>query len=325
MINTVSIIGSFRKYYNNVLSLIDLFEKNGLHITSPSKSEITHSIDEFVIFSTDKNYLKPVDIQMITLQKILSAGAIYVCNPDGYIGKTTAYEIGVCMKENKKIFFMERPNDLPIPVSEKQIVEPNVFIEIIKNKFKISPEECIHTDALKSYYEVFSPKNLESNIVPQIVICGSMYFYKDMQKCMQLLNNQGIKAIIPIEEFDEMKNVSTDDFLAFKRKISRSYLKKIRHKNTTAVLIYNAEKNGKENYIGANTLVELAMAFIWNRKIYIFNEMYEPLKDELLAWNCILLNGDLSRLITDFKNQFSTIDNSPIQMSLFEIEEFHNS
>lgn len=38
------------------------------------------------------------------------------------------------------------------------------------------------------------------------------------------------------------------------------------------------------------------MAFTWNRKIFLFNDIYSPLKDELMAWDCICLNGDLNKL-----------------------------
>lgn len=80
--------------------------------------------------------------------------------------------------------------------------------------------------------------------------------------------------------------------------MSAAYLRKIRDKRTYTVLIFNATKNGRDNYIGANTLVELAMAFTWHRKIFILNDIYEPFRDELVAWNCVYLKGDLEGIIS---------------------------
>ena len=96
-----------------------------------------------------------------------------------------------------------------------------------------------------------------------------------------------------IDIYDELA------FREFKRKVSSAYLKKIREKDTIAVLVYNGTKKGQENYIGANTLVEIAMAFTWNRKIYLYNDIYQPLADELLAWECICLEGDMEKIIYD--------------------------
>ena len=120
-----------------------------------------------------------------------------------------------------------------------------------------------------------------------------MMFYKEMLMCQKELLKIGLESIIPKDEDDLIQRLTEKQFLDFKRRVSNSYLRKIRDKSTIGVLIYNAEKHGQENYIGANTLVELAMAFTWNRRIFLYNNIYEPIKDELQAWNAICLNGNL--------------------------------
>lgn len=124
-----------------------------------------------------------------------------------------------------------------------------------------------------------------------------------MVACKNQLELKGLNCVVPKDEQDLVNLFSEEQMIQFKRKVSNAYLKKIRDKNTIAVLIYNGEKNGKENYIGANTLVEIAMAFMWNRRIYLLNDIYEPLKDELIAWNCICLKGNLNKLISDLGNE----------------------
>ena len=139
-----------------------------------------------------------------------------------------------------------------------------------------------------------------------------------MMDCQTLLKRHDIRAIIPKEEGTITEAYTDVAFREFKRKVSRAYLKKIREKDTEAVLIYNGEKHGQQNYIGANTLVEIAMAFTWNRKICLYNDIYEPLQDELLAWGCICLKGNMERLIDGLKATCEEKDKEYRQLSMFE-------
>lgn len=91
----ISIIGSFRKYYEDIKKLIILLQKNGITVLSPRFSEITRSIEDFVIFASDNQELTPAEIQTETLNRILKSDVVYVYNPQGYVGRTTCYEIGI--------------------------------------------------------------------------------------------------------------------------------------------------------------------------------------------------------------------------------------
>lgn len=65
-------------------------------------------------------------------KKIINADFVYVYDKNGYIGKTTCYEIGFCFSKKKPIFFYEMPDDLPIPVCvEKQVLTPKKFVDCI--------------------------------------------------------------------------------------------------------------------------------------------------------------------------------------------------
>ena len=56
------------------------------------------------------------------------------------------------------------------------------------------------------------------------------------------------------------------------------------------------KKNNIKNYIGPNSLCEIAFSFYYKRKIYLLNDIYEPFKDELEGCGVIPLNGDLNKL-----------------------------
>ena len=38
------------------------------------------------------------------------------------------------------------------------------------------------------------------------------------------------------------------------------------------------------------------MAFYFNKKIYVLNDIYEPYRDELEGWNVVALKGNLEAI-----------------------------
>ena len=325
MARTVSIIGSFRKpdHYEVIKKAIFTFQKAGLIVLSPRGSSISKSVDRFVVFESDDQNLVPWEIQMITLDKIIHSDVVFVCNVNGYIGRTTCYEIGFCLSRRKPLYFLNMPVDLPILVSPDRIIDIDSFAAMA-TRGEEKPPEYIFPDDDRTQRAIF---NIWPELMPnkakagerRLMICGSMQFYDQMSICQRHLKEMGIDVMIPKDEGALPDGIDEQSFLQFKRKVSSSYLKKIRDSATEAILVYNASKRGKENYIGANTLVEIAMAFAWNRRIYIYNDYYEPYRDELLAWNCVCLNGDIGRIVSDWSAQKQTlVQEKVMQLSLFD-------
>lgn len=62
-----------------------------------------------------------------------------------------------------------------------------------------------------------------------------------------------------------------------------------------AVLVANYEKNGIQNYIGGNALMEIGFAHVLNQKIFLLNPIPEiPFyKTEIEAMKPVIINGDL--------------------------------
>jgi hypothetical protein len=65
-------------------------------------------------------------------------------------------------------------------------------------------------------------------------------------------------------------------------------------KSSDAILVMNYTKDDKENHIGANSLMEIGMVFILNKKIFVLNSFPEFCKDELEAIEAQVLDGDLN-------------------------------
>lgn len=118
-----------------------------------------------------------------------------------------------------------------------------------------------------------------------IILCGSMKVKNKILKVKEILENNNFDVLLPEEC---LRGVN-------KREASRLHFSRI-ISNDAYVLIINEEKNGIRNYIGPNTLCEIAFSFYYNRKIFLLNDIYEPYKDELEGWGVISLKGDLTKL-----------------------------
>lgn len=70
--------------------------------------------------------------------------------------------------------------------------------------------------------------------------------------------------------------------------------------SSDAVLVLNLEKNGKENYIGGNTFLEIGFAYVNDKKIFLYNDL--PTEnvcsylDEIVAMQPVVINTDLSKI-----------------------------
>ena len=89
----------------------------------------------------------------------------------------------------------------------------------------------------------------------------------------ETLENKGFLVILPEKCFKgEKKNIAS--YTHFNRIATID----------AYILIVNAEKNNIKNYIGPNSLCEIAFGFYYKRKVYLLNDICEPFKDELEGW-----------------------------------------
>jgi len=124
----------------------------------------------------------------------------------------------------------------------------------------------------------------------KITIIGNMSFLQKFNEAKEFLQRQGHKIIVP--EKDPMPDPIPP---AAKRKAMERFNENL--KKSDAILVMNYTKDGKENHIGANTLMEIGMAFILQKKIFVLNPSPEFCRDELEAIEVQVLNGDLSKII----------------------------
>lgn len=133
-----------------------------------------------------------------------------------------------------------------------------------------------------------------------LVICGSMSSYTIMKSLKKDLLKYKIPSITPIEESDTIFKSTKNEFLRFKREVSKENFKLIRKPQVYGILVVNSPKKNIVNYIGANTFAEIAIAFNARKKIFLLHDIFKVFEDELLAWEAIPLYNDLNLLINTY-------------------------
>ena len=135
----------------------------------------------------------------------------------------------------------------------------------------------------------------------KITICGSMRLSKEMLEMKHKLTKLGHEVILP-RHTEEYAQLDTSDHMhneSVKNKINhdliREYFKEI--KEGDAILVINETLKGIENYIGGNSFLEIGFAHVLDKKIFLLNPIPEVgYKDEILAMQPVVLNGDLSKI-----------------------------
>lgn len=129
--SSVAIIASFRQHYEAVLAVREVFLARGIEVTSPIGSPIIEPGIPFVRFEADSYQASDPAVQSIAVHRILRADAVYVVAPDGYVGRTTCYEIGRVVQAGRPLYFSEVPKDLPICVPSPRVVSAEVLASML--------------------------------------------------------------------------------------------------------------------------------------------------------------------------------------------------
>lgn len=145
-----------------------------------------------------------------------------------------------------------------------------------------------------------------------IVICSSAAFYKHANDVRDDLEKAGCAVVVPktarrmAETGDyDVSHYKTwfgnEDDYVLKANYMRTHFDEITKGDI--VLVVNDEKHGQPNYIGANVLLEMGLAWYQGKPVYILNDLPEnsPFEEEIKGFTLTALHGDLAPLITAVK------------------------
>jgi hypothetical protein len=132
-----------------------------------------------------------------------------------------------------------------------------------------------------------------------ITICGSLKFYDKEVEIQKELEQMGHKVYMPVKA-PGVDYWATDNTLRVKAKkgmeLISEHFQKI--EKSDAILIVNVTKGDIENYIGANTFLEIGFAHYIGKKIFMLNPAPEQpyIIDEIVTIDPVVLDGDLSKI-----------------------------
>ncbi len=213
-------------------------------------------------------------------RKIGLADTVFIFNKGGYIGNSVNLEIGYATAKGKPIYSLEQDEELG--------------------------RQFLFSDA------VFFPEKLAeilgysapSKNKKKITICGSVTFRKEMVGARDKLNEIGYEGIIcsvmedlALGRNPELLKRVEENHAQVKREggFIKWYYNSI--VGSDAILVLNYDKGDIKNYIGGNTLMEMAFAHVHDKKIFLLNPAPEiGYRDEIIAMDPVILNGDLSKM-----------------------------
>lgn len=145
------------------------------------------------------------------------------------------------------------------------------------------------------------------NATKKLAVCSSASFYTEVIALSYKIEELGFEVVLP-KTAQKMKQEGRENDEAItdwskspigyhgKAELIREHFDEI--PECDAVLVTNFTKHGKENYIGPNVLMEMAVGFYLNKPIYILNDcpMDSPLLDEILGLEPVFLKGDITKL-----------------------------
>ncbi len=143
----------------------------------------------------------------------------------------------------------------------------------------------------------------------KITICGSIAFFGQMLKIKNDLEKLGHQVKLPptTVKDDKNKTITVEKYYQLRKqeknpnswiwdektKAIKDHFKKIEW--AEAVLILNYKKKNTPNYIGANTFLEMGLAFHFDKKIFLLNSIPEmSCTEEVLGMQPLIINNNLT-------------------------------
>jgi nucleoside 2-deoxyribosyltransferase len=106
---TVSIIGSYSKHLRQMREIIVECKKLSIQVLIPKYPVKKFSRNRFVYLKGENG--TPRELQEKNFRFIEHSSFVLVVNPEGYIGPSTAMEIGFAIAQRIPVFSTEKPKD----------------------------------------------------------------------------------------------------------------------------------------------------------------------------------------------------------------------
>jgi ADP-ribose pyrophosphatase YjhB (NUDIX family) len=125
--------GSFGKHFKEIQRVAKLFTDAGIDVIAPKQADIVTAHDGFALLEGEEG-MDPRLVELMYLHQIKDLGPTgfsYFVNPEGYIGKSASYELGIAQLLNVRCFFMELLSDHPAYTHLNSIWSPELLAEYV--------------------------------------------------------------------------------------------------------------------------------------------------------------------------------------------------
>lgn len=133
--------GSFGKHFAKIQYVAKLFRSVGVEVLAPKLGELTTERNGFALFADEQDKdPRLVELEYLhSLKRLGPNGFSYFVNPDGYIGKSASYELGIAQLTNVRCFYMEKLQDHPAYVHKNAVWSPENLAEYIAMYHSLPP------------------------------------------------------------------------------------------------------------------------------------------------------------------------------------------
>ena len=124
-----------------------------------------------------------------------------------------------------------------------------------------------------------------------------MSFFKEIQTLQEQLESFGHTVYTPSEEGTgtDYSKLSPKESADLKQHFIDKHIEKIRASD--AILVANYDKNGITGYIGANSFLEMGIAYALGKKIFLLNDVpQQPNSAEVCGLKPCILKHNLTQL-----------------------------
>ena len=174
---SVVISGSFRRYFDGISETVKAFEALGIDVLSPKASKVINPGEKFAVLETDDTS-DPRTLEQRHLDAITAADALYLYDPDGYIGDSSKMELCWANALGKPVFCKELVADSTLkffcgaaatPEEVRQSLVNRSPLEVINPRSSVAVlQQYIHDMVVRRGFDKETPRDVLLLMVEEV-------------------------------------------------------------------------------------------------------------------------------------------------------------
>lgn len=145
----VVVCGSFRRELGSLREDVDALRTSGCRVLSPVSLDFATEQDGFVYLAHELGQ-PPAAIEALHLKALLAADLVWLHSPDGYVGPSGAFELGVAQTAGIPVFARDAPSDVTLRNFVTQVDAPKDAASQARSSVAGRPGSALA--GLQSYY-----------------------------------------------------------------------------------------------------------------------------------------------------------------------------